>query len=219
MLLVVAQTCLLLVLAGCSKRLPEYAEPTGGSVDPESLRGRDLIAYRDLSRKDFLATEPPDDMRPYAERMGAVTCANVFTHPEPEYYIEKNEQGYEGAYVKLSFTARMDRQCSWWNDQEGPIPKDYVLQHEQIHFALAEIAARGLNRKAREIVDRPLQAGSEEKLHARLQAVVEDLMDEAIEKLLKRNLRFDQDTSNKYEPDAQQRWYDEVMAELDQLDG
>jgi hypothetical protein len=213
--LVLCQALLLLVLAGCGKRLPKYAEPTGGSVDPESLTGRDLISYRKLDRSDFLGTHPPEDMRPYAERMGAVTCANVLTRPEPEYYIEKTDSGYVGAYTKLSFAARMDRRCSWWNDKTGVIPKEYVLQHEQIHFALAEVAAQQLNRQARKILAKKFSDKSEADLHTKLQQVVEKLMDQAIEKLLRRNLRFDQDTSNKHEPAVQQRWYDEVMQQLE----
>ena len=203
-----------LCLVGCGRTLPHYAEPQGQSVDPKELEGRELIAYRTLTASDFRAPEPPEEMRPYAERMGAVTCANLLTSPKPEYYVERTESGFAGAYIRLGFVARMDRNCSWWNPAGGPIPHSYVLQHEQIHFAIAEIAARQLNRRAQALVDKPITRNSEEQLHKELNGLVEELMDEAVKELVRRNRKFDQETSNTYAPELQQRWYDRVMAEL-----
>jgi hypothetical protein len=150
---------LLIVLGlspACSKgsSLPKFAQPKAQSVDPDSLSDGDRIAYRDLTSKDFLAAAPPPEMKQYAERMGAVTCAHVFTEPDPQYFIEQTEDGFHGAYNRLNFVARMDRTCSWWNPKKSQVPEKYILQHEQIHFALAESAARQLDKKAQEIVSR-----------------------------------------------------------------
>ena len=54
----------------------------------------------------------------------------------------------------LAFTAFMDRDCSWWNPQYTGLPHEYILEHEQIHFALFEIAARRLNQQAARIQER-----------------------------------------------------------------
>lgn len=202
-------------VVGCGSNLPEFAHPTGNSMDPKDMEGKDRIPYRNLTPDDFLASAPPPDMKAYAERMGAVTCAHVFTHPDPQYYIEETAEGFHGAYVNLDFVAMMDRECSWWNPKDGSVPKEYILQHEQVHFALAEAAARKLDTKAEKIVAELRPKGkSQAEVEKVLVGTVEEMMREGIEDLLERNRRFDQDTSNTYAPEKQQRWYDEVMAEL-----
>jgi len=194
--------------------LPEHAHPTGGVVDPSTIEGKDLIGYRELTPDDFRAEHPPEEMRQYAERLGALTCANVFTDPEPRYFIEKKGNTYEGGYMNLAFVARMDRGCSWWNPNRTRVPEEYVLQHEQIHFGLAESAARRLNVRAAKVLEHRARGSSQEAVDVELQTIVEDMMKEAIDALLARNLEFDRDTSNTYAPKEQQRWYDEVMGEL-----
>jgi hypothetical protein len=204
-------------LSGCrsSSQLPKFAEPTGGAIDPATLRDGDRIAYRTISPSDFRATAPPPDMKKYAERMGAVTCAHVFTEPDPVYYIEQTPDGFRGAYERLSFVAKMDRECSWWNPKKGQVPEEYILQHEQIHFALAESAARRLDTQAKKIVAELRPAGSSQKsVEKVLVGTVEVMMEKAMKDLMDRNLAFDRDTSNTYAPEKQQAWYDEVMAEL-----
>jgi hypothetical protein len=202
-------------LVGCGSNLPGFAHPTGNSMDPKEMEGKDRIPYRTLTADDFLASGPPPDMKAYAERMGAVTCAHVFTYPDPQYFIEETSEGFHGAYVNLDFVAMMDRECSWWNPKDGSVPKEYILQHEQIHFALAEVAARKLDVKAEKVVAELRPKGkTQAEVEKVLVGTVEEMMKEGIEDLLERNRRFDQDTSNTYAPEQQQRWYDEVMAEL-----
>lgn len=201
----------------CGKKsnLPKFAEPTGGAVDPSTLSDGDRIAYRVLTPQDFLAEAPPPEMTKYAERMGAVTCAHVFTEPDPQYYIEETADGFRGAYNHLNFVARMDRTCSWWNPKKSHVPEEYILQHEQIHFALAESAARRLDAKAQQVIAELRPSGSTQKsVEKVLTGTVQEMMQEAMEELMRRNLKFDQDTSNTYAPEKQQEWYDTVMAEL-----
>lgn len=203
------------VACGGGANLPKFAEPKGHSVDPSSLADGDRIPYRKLTPQDFLAAAPPPEMKQYAERMGAVTCAHVFTEPDPQYYIEETPAGFHGAYNRLNFVARMDRTCSWWNPKKSHVPEAYILQHEQIHFALAESAARRLDKKAQEIIAELHPKGStQESVEKVLTKTVQDMMDKAMKELLQRNLDFDRDTSNTYAPEKQQKWYDEVMGEL-----
>lgn len=213
-------SCLLAALAvllGASscRSLPKFAEPHGEEMDPEAMEGRDRIFYRKLTVDDFRAKAPPDGMQEYAARMGAVTCAHVFTHPDPVYAVSQTESGFEGRYEGLNFVAMMDRECSWWNPEPGQVPSDYVLEHEQIHFALAESAARELDREAQKLISRLHPKGSTaEQVEEDLQAPVRELMEKHMKRLLKRNLDFDEDTSNKYAPEVQKGWYDEVTREL-----
>lgn len=208
--------CLALLLStACHSALPEFAEPTSGSAAPEGQSDKDLIAYRSLTREDFRGAAPPEEMRAHAERLGALTCANLFTSPEPQYVIEQRGDDYRGHYLNLDFVARMDRGCSWWNPEPSPdTPEAYVLQHEQVHFALAEIAARRLDRDAKAVLDEVVSDSSLERVEKELRARVQDMLDDAVSQLLKRNLDFDRDTSNKYAPEVQARWFEEVSAEL-----
>lgn len=205
---------LAMALSSCAgSRLPDYARPTSSEIDPES--DYDRISYRTLTPEDFLAKEPPAEMKAYAERMGAVTCAHLLTFPEPRYAIQSTPDGFEGAYENLDFVAKMDRDCSWWNPTSGIVPTEYVLQHEQIHFALAEIAARRLNQAAHELRDKlHPRADTQKEVEEQLVGEVRALLKDAISELLKVNQKFDEDTSNTYAPKKQSEWYDKISAKL-----
>ena len=112
----------------------------------------------------------------------------------------------------------MDRKCSWWNSKKS-LQLDYVLQHEQIHFALTEVAARQLNQQARKIVDATRVTGeSAQEVKELIGQRVKDVLDEAQQKLLERNREFDEDTSGKHNEKGQQRWAEQVFAELEALE-
>ena len=137
--------CAAALLGGCStSRLPDYAAPSVSFVSKE-LDMTDVISYRPLVRDDFRGKKPPSS---FDERMAAVTC--VYTQP----VVDKNsieilplssgfgEQEYEVTFHNLRYRALMNRKCSWWNQGISGLDEDYVLEHEQIHFALFEAAAR-----------------------------------------------------------------------------
>jgi hypothetical protein len=91
------------------------------------------------------------------------------------------------------------------------VPGAYVLEHEQIHFALTEIQARRLVAAMREVrlrTDAPDSAGSE--LERRYHALLEAAMAE----LLRASTEFDEDTSGSYQPKRQARWRARVESEL-----
>jgi hypothetical protein len=90
-----------------------------------------------------------------------------------------------------------------------------VLQHEQIHFAIVEAEARRLNARAPQIMQSFRASGSSsEEVQAAFQAELDRLVEKAMNNLLERNSDFDEDTSGKFDPAAQQRWYDTLDAEL-----
>ena len=178
-----------------------------------------VIAYRPLTRDDFQADSPPPDASPYAKRIGALTCARVLTTPDTSYRVRSEQQGssvsYTGVFQVLAFQALMDRNCSWWNPQTSGLPENYVLQHEQIHFALVELEARRMNREAPSIVSEFVVSGSSEQdVKEQMDAKLGQVMQAAIENLLEVNTEFDEATSAKYEPAVQQRWYDRVQSDL-----
>lgn len=203
---------------GCSQ-LPTFAAPSKGALDPSAVDGADLITYRDLSRDDFLAKAPPADRAEHADKLGALTCAYIVTTPGTGYEMRelrnKGTSRFTVRFNHVELVAHMDRNCSWWNDGNTPEEESYVLQHEQIHFALTEVEARRRNKQGRKLVqtwseEHATAQAAEDAVRARLRAFV----DEAMEDLIEVNTAFDKETSVERSPERQQKWFARVNAQL-----
>ncbi len=209
----------LLTQLACST-LPEYAAPRGGIIDPSEVDRSDTIRYRELSRDDFRAEHPPAHLAEHANKLGALTCAHVVTTPETGYQIQEQQavdgsSTFRGKLTRLAFVAEMDRKCSWWNASQQTASETYVLQHEQIHFALAELAARRQNEEAKRLVrEFEVVADSADEAKALIEQKVTSMAEEAMEDLLEENEDFDEETSLKHDPTKQQVWFDRVTREL-----
>jgi hypothetical protein len=211
---------LLLFVLGCS-RLPSYARPQGSLMDPSSVDNEDLIAYRSLTRADFKGSAPNGEAAAHADAMGAQTYAIVRPDPTLKIWItgEGKPNGklhYSGKLTEtLHFRAEMDRLRSWWNPNLKDVPEAYVLQHEQIHFAIAAVEAQKLNAEAPELTAKMHATGSSQiEVRDAIQAKIDAVIKDALDELLDENLRFDNDTSARYEPKKQNEWYTRVTAEL-----
>ena len=204
------------IFAGCTTgKLPDYAAPKVSFVSDLDVDMSDVIGYRQLTRDDFRGKTPPSN---FDERMAAVTC--VYTQPvvdkdgiEIEAVASENGvQIYQVTYNNLRYRALMNRNCSWWNHRKGSFDEDYVLEHEQIHFALFEAAARDWSREP------PLQvrvkSQSREAMKLEVQKQFEAQMQKRLALLRKENLRFDEDTSVGHNPARQKQWLQRVMARL-----
>jgi hypothetical protein len=122
---------------------------------------------------------------------------------------------YEVYPVELRFVAMMDRGCSWWNEANDTQPPEYVLEHEQIHFALFELEARRLNSRSEEIRRRlRRRGGTIEEASAAVQAELEGALGEALERVLERSIRLDEETSMSYDAERQREWAVRVEKEL-----
>ena len=208
-----ALALLLVAASGCA-RLPDYALPQVEIVDAKELAKADGVPYHKLTRADFRGAKSPlPDARDEAH-MSAFTCANVVPQ-QRQIEMDLRQEGPGEPFVararKVAFVARMDRNCSWWSPQQPREHQAYVLQHEQIHFAIAEAAARDLTRRARRL---DAAGDSPQAAVAALQRELEALFRKSIDAMRERNTRFDLDTSGRYDAQAQQRWFDEVSAEL-----
>jgi hypothetical protein len=216
----VKRALLFLAVLGCST-LPEYAAPKGGVVAVGSLDSSDLISYRQLTRADFRGTQAPPEFAKVSERVGAATCGQVRPTSDTEFFIKwrqetpTSDKHHWMEVKKLSFMALMDRRCSWWNDKAAARAPDYVLQHEQIHFALYELGARKLNAST-EALKREMtgEGDSQAEVEGRAQRALHDALQKATEDLLERNRQFDEDTSLGYRPDRQRAWLKRVTEEL-----
>jgi len=203
---------LLLSLSACG-RLPDYALPKTQLVDATQLAHTDGVPYRQLTRADFRATTPPIDNARHAERMSAFTCANVV--PQGELQMEVRQAQPGGEFVarpkQIAFLAKMDRNCSWWNPKQESAQLAYVLQHEQIHFAIAEAGGRELTKR---ILAQSATGDSPEQAASALQRAIDGAVRDAMDEMSARNTEFDLATSGRREPVLQQRWYDQLSAEL-----
>jgi hypothetical protein len=109
----------------------------------------------------------------------------------------------------------MDRRRSWWNPTLKDVPEAYVLQHEQIHFAIAAAQAQKLNLRAAEITASMHATGdSQEEVRDAIQKKLDDVIRGALAELLARNGAFDEDTSARYDPKKQSEWFRRVSREI-----
>ena len=192
--------------------LPDYAMPQERAHAPGARASADSIRYRDLRRGDFKAKRPPAQYGAHAERMGAYTCGNIVAEEPIAIRIEPDGRRYVARAPTLEIHAEMDRRCSWWNAKlRDAQPPEYILQHEQIHFALFELAARDMQARGRAIAAR---GATVEAAHAAFQRALDRMREDATQAMLDRNADFDRDCSGVHDPRAQQRWYDRVRAEL-----
>jgi hypothetical protein len=203
--------------AGPREALPEFATPRGRLLGSSEPVPGGAISYRNLGREDFRGEEPPPQFEPYRERLGAATCCYVLTRPETRIEVEplQSGQGWRGAPIQLGFRAVMDPECSWWNTEQTRLPPEYVLEHEQIHFALFELEARRLDARAAELTRAAtVTAPSSEQALLRARQALEDVLARGLEATLRRNREFDEDTSMGFRPERQELWLERMRAEL-----
>lgn len=206
--------CAALMLSGCTSGLPNYAAPKISVVDRD-LDMSDVIGYRKLDRADFKGTEPPAN---FDQRMAAVTC--VFTQPivdkkavdiRPATTADGDEV-YDVTYKNLKYRALMNRNCSWWNSNTLDSDEDYVLEHEQIHFALFEIAA--LEWSELPPLRIRVKAASSDVMKREIKAQFEDILQQRLKVLLEQNRRFDEETSLGRDPEKQRKWLELMRSKL-----
>ena len=208
----------LALLAAACARLPEYAQPRMNPGDPQQAAYKGF-PYRELTPADFRAPAPPDHLGGHAARINAHSTIQIRPVPAAKFGVTQGElfgQPYFfGRIEHLAFEAVMIPERSWWNPAMPPAATAYVLQHEQIHFALSELAARRLTREstawaAAQLVIRP----SPQEVQAEMARLVRDRVNTAMEEGLKRHAEFDEDASLFYNPRRQRWWAWTVEDEL-----
>jgi hypothetical protein len=207
------------VVLSCSG-LPDSAAPKGGVVAASELADSDVIPYRTLTRDDFRGTSVPEAFRAVSERVGAATCGQVRTTADTQILVQWEQPPggsarYWASVKRLRFRALMDRSCSWWNDKVASFAPAYVLEHEQVHFALYELGARKLNERSAEIgEDVENEGSSAEEVQAHAEGAINAALEDAVGEIIDRNRDFDEDTSLGYQPERQKEWLARVTAEL-----
>ena len=179
----------------------------------DSVDASGHIGYRQLRRDDFLAAQPPDYALMHAERLGALTCGIIVPDGDFVVQYEANQKtGDTWLRVKNpSYRGKMDRNCSWWNPARTLIPDAYILEHEQIHFALLESYASKINS---EIDELRIHVSSIDEVTTAAKAHATRLLQRGLDDLAEESLRFDAETSAAVNPVAQRRWLRDVESRL-----
>lgn len=211
---------LLPVLFSCSS-LPDYARPqlyvpnaNEGAV--VSLKG---FSYRKLTIADFQAKSLPAGIKEYANRLHAHSCINIHLAPDFSLQISRavfyGHLNYIGSISNFSFQASFVPACSWWNPKVPANRKAYVLQHEQIHFAITELTSRKINQQVGKKLKEYIAFGNtSSEVASELTAKVEKLAKAIMQEDLKIHTAFDEDTSGFYNPMAQRKWLTRVQRRL-----
>jgi hypothetical protein len=204
-------------------RLPEYAKPR--MVQAHEQRGTLVagIPYRALTPEDFRATSLSEDLAEHAERIKAHAVIRIRMTADSSFRITSgdfNGQSYFfGSIGHLAFEAVMLPDRSWWNPNIPANMRAYVLQHEQIHFALTELAARQLTGDAHKWAsDILVIEPTPKEVAVGLARLINDRINDAMKASLKRQSQFDEETSLFYSPKWQQWWSSTVEDELKKSD-
>ena len=205
---------LLFLLSGCAQ-LPEYARPRILDIDNKQEGFKNEITYRQLTVDDFQALELSANIRPHANKIGAHTCSRIRVAKDSEFRITSgylNQQIYYfGSLNNIAFEAVMGPECSWMNPNLFGKKLEYVLEHEQIHFALMEIAARKLTQKYRKEKNKFIAIQlTVEETRKEIAAEIRSMIRTANQEVLQEHTSFDEDTSLYFDPEGQKWWLDRV---------
>jgi hypothetical protein len=200
----------------------------GASAQPDQTRvdtgldSTDVITWRRLQISDFHGKRPPGAFGTGMIRPVAVTCAYVIINPAARIFpipiVDSTAQTIYRARVEgLSYHALMSRSCSWWNRDLGVSPA-YVLQHEQMHFDIFEIAARSLNRDVPGLLKvMDVRGPTVQAVVDRAQRHIERTLARAQEETAGRNHKFDTETSFGFELQRQASWRMVLDRDLQQV--
>ena len=168
-----------------------------------------------LSIDDFKAEMLPPDVQQYHESINARSCLTI--RPSDNTSARIGEVSYYGSPIwvgqfrHISFEALFIPSCSWWNEKVSQKKIDYVLQHEQIHFAIAELSARRatteLGMKMKEYT---AVGGTHTEVAEELNRVLLDSVHQLLESDLEIHTEFDEDTSMFFDQDRQTSWYEKL---------
>lgn len=200
-------------------RLPEYARPQfnpeGYSLEAKA-RG---FSYRKLAVQDFQAKSPPTSATEQNDHLQARSCLSIRPSSDIRAHVSRSSMNgkvfYIGNISDVRFEAQFLPHCSWWNPKVTQKKKAYVLQHEQIHFAIAELEARELTRKAGAKIKEYLAFGdTRDDVKKELSEKLQNIASESTKKSLEEHLSFDNDTSMTFAPKVQKQWLEKVESEI-----
>jgi len=210
-----------LALVPTCARLPEYARPRMVQADKLQKTVPTGFAYRLLTRDDFRAASLSEQQAEHAERINAHVATLIRLTADSSFRITSGDlygqRYFFGRIERLAFEAVMLPDRSWWNPKIPANMRGYVLQHEQIHFALTELAARQLTIDIQKWASEVLvMKPTPQEVRTEFLRQIKDRISAAMEVNLKRQAEFDEDTSLFFSPKWQHWWSLTVEEELKQ---
>jgi hypothetical protein len=177
------------------------------------------FTYRDLTMEDFQADSLVEPMMEHAGKINAHATIQIRVTSDSSFRMTQSylfgQAYFFGSIEHIGFEAVMLPERSWWNPGIPPGLRTYVLQHEQIHFALTEIAARRLTKESREWASKILAIKpTPQEVRPELARQIQDKINATMEESLKRQSEFDEDTSLFNNQRRQQWWYWAIEDEL-----
>lgn len=203
-------------LLPCCAQLPEYAAP---KIRPASKQPTTFFTYRLLQQNDFRAPSLEEGTNGMEEHFNARSSVQIRPKPTTKIMVRKSNFNGVPLYFadidNLTFEAVFIPEHSWWNPKLPADKKRYVLQHEQIHFALLEITAQKISKeKNRYRQGLPIMGNTSSEAQQLAMAWIQDIINSYNEEILEKHTEFDKDTSLYYSPKMQQRWWTQVNREL-----
>ncbi len=204
----------LLFLSSCA-RLPDYATPKLSTHAPNTTS----FSYKTLSIKDFRATSPDGISIKNQQHLQARSSIQIKPHASTKIVIirstHKGVPLYWGNISDLSFGAFFIPEYSWWNPAVKQRNKKYVLQHEQIHFALMELSARKINEEIKNHREGlPFVENTEKEVQRQLQQWIKNIVQKHQTEILAEHTKFDEDTSLFHSPKTQKKWWHDMEKRL-----
>jgi len=212
----------LTLITPCAQ-LPEYAKPRIIQIDEIPNFSPTGFTYRRLTPDDFRATSLPENLSMHGERINAQSAIQIHMTADSSFSITRwpffDQINYTGSITHLAFEAVMIPSNSWRNPKIKAEMTGYVLQHEQIHFALTELAARKLTTEAQKWASNLLVIRqTPQEVNSEIVQQIKDMINSAMEANQKRHEEFDKDTSLFYSPSWQAWWLETVQEELKQTE-
>lgn len=203
------------VFPGCA-RLPDYATP---AIRSNKTPLSSSFPYRILKRSDFQATSPGEDIQEAEKHLNARSSISIRPKKTTRFLINRSIYNgiplYFATVEELSFEAVFLPEKSWWNPMVPDNKLSYVLQHEQIHFALMELTARRITKeKAHFREGLPIIEYTSDEAQKKLVEWTKDIINSYQDEIIKEHTEFDNDTSLFYSPKFQKRWWLDITSRL-----
>ena len=204
----------MLILSLTASATQGFQQLTTDGSSPKKPTLTDVIRYRTLHIDDFKAVEIPTHLGADARHPLATARTYVLSDLDTVSQSFVTSVGsttvYASFVTRIEYYALMDRGASWWN-VGAEDDAAYVLSHEQIHFAIAELVARQLTRALEGLM---VSGDSRQQASENLSRKLRETTDAHFQLLLSRNAAFDRDTSGGYNRLEQSRWRKQIEHEL-----
>lgn len=213
---VLLSVALMLVVA-CAASPPRVETRVGGPDGSAIFDASTLIPYRTLNPADFRAGELPRELRGLG--LGAITVVCVYATPCNIQTVSRgvaNDRWYEAIVSPFYYEARMNPARSWWDPNQNLV-ESHFLDHEQTHFAIAEVGVRRANVRIEEIRAQIRSRGETREEALRLAEIrFAGELHRVQDEISDRNARFDTETANGQRERRNDRWVATIKRELDE---